>query len=403
MTLPRIISVDDHVIEPASVWQDRLPARYRGAGPRLERTVARVEWVEKGEASVVDDGGPGTREMDVWIYEGRPYPMPRGAAHCGFADEDALKPVTYDEILPGAYIQAERLAAMDENYTDASLSFPSFPRFCGQRFLEAGDKELARLCVEAYNDWMIDEWCAGDGYGRLIPLTIIPLWDAELAAAEIRRCAAKGSHAMCFTEQPVALGLPSIYTGYWDPLWAACQETETVVNMHIGSSSKMPITSPDAPWEVMMTLNAENSIHAFVDWLISGVLHQFPTLRMALSEGQVGWIPFFLARMDDMWEKSDSFDHLKQKLPEPPSHYVPGRVWGCVFNDIVGVRIRDQIGMSQIMFETDFPHADSTYPHSRQVAEKMVQEAGLDEHEAWMLVRGNAIECYGLARWGITA
>jgi Amidohydrolase len=212
MTLPRIISVDDHVIEPASVWQDRLPARHRDAGPRLERTVARVEWVEKGEASVVDDGGPGTREMDVWIYEGRPYPMPRGAAHCGFADEDALKPVTYDEILPGAYIQAERLAAMDENHTDASLSFPSFPRFCGQRFLEAADKELARLCVEAYNDWMIDEWCAGDGYGRLIPLTIIPLWDAELAAAEIRRCAAKGSHAMCFTEQPVALGLPSIYT-----------------------------------------------------------------------------------------------------------------------------------------------------------------------------------------------
>ena len=403
MTIPMIISVDDHVIEPAGVWQDRLPAKHRDAGPRLVRRTARVEWVEKGKSKLVEDGGPGTRELDAWMYEGRPFPLVRGAAHCGFADDDALKPVTYDEILPGGFLQSERLAALATNHTDVSLCFPTFPRFCGQTFLEAPDKELALLCVKAYNDWMIDEWCGGDGYGHLIPLTIIPLWDAELAAEEIRRCAAKGSHAMCFSEQPVALGLPSIYSGYWDQLWAACQETETVVNMHIGSSSKMPITSPDAPWEVMMTLNAENSIHAFVDWIMSGLLHRFPTLRVALSEGQVGWMPFFLARMDDMWEKSDSFDHLKDKLPEPPSHYVQGRIWGCVFNDVFGVRSRNEVGMSQIMFETDFPHADSTYPNSRQVAEKMVADAGLDDHEAWMLLRGNAIECYGLKRWGIAS
>ncbi len=402
MTIPKIISVDDHVIEPPSVWQDRLPAKHREAGPRMGRRTARVEWVEKGKSKLVEDGGPGTCEVDVWTYEGRTHPMVRGGAHCGYADEDALAPVTYDRILPGAYIQSERLAALDTNHTDASLSFPTFPRFCGQTFLEGSDQELALLCVQAYNDWMIDEWCAGDGYGRLIPLTIIPLWDAELAAAEVRRCADKGSHAICFSEQPVALGLPSIYSGRWDPLWVACQDTESVVNMHIGSSSKMPITSPDAPWEVMMTLNAENSIHAFCDWLMSGTLHRFSTLRIALSEGQVGWMPFFLARMDDMWEKSDSFDHLKQKLPEPPSHYVVGRIWGCVFNDLVGVRNRDQVGMSQIMFETDFPHADSTYPHSREVAEKIIADAGLDEHEAWMLLRGNAIECYNLKRWGIS-
>jgi predicted TIM-barrel fold metal-dependent hydrolase len=401
VTIPKIISVDDHVIEPARVWQDRLPAKHRERGPRLQRMTGRVEWVEK-KASVHQDGGPGTREMDVWTYEGRTFPLVRGAAHCGFADEDALRPVTFDEILPGGFIQSERVSAMETNHTDASLCFPTFPRFCGQTFLEAPDKELSLLCVQAYNDWMIDEWCAGDGYGRLIPLTIIPLWDAEMAAGEIRRCADKGSHAMCFSEQPVALGLPSIYSGYWDALWAACQETETVVNMHIGSSSKMPITSPDAPWEVMMTLNSENSIHALVDWVMSGILHRYPTLRIALSEGQVGWMPFFLARMDDMWDKSDSFDHLKQKLPEPPSHYIDGRVWGCVFNDIVGLRNRDQVGMTQIMFETDFPHADSTYPHSKQVAEKMIAEAGLDDHEAWMLLRGNAIECYDLKRWGIT-
>ena len=168
MTIPKIISVDDHVIEPASVWQDRLPAKYRDAGPRLERRTARVEWVEKGKSKLVEDGGPGTSDVDVWIYEeevtwrlktqfAHDWSSPREirrrysrngfaeleafiySAHCGYADEDALAPVTYDRILPGAYIQAERLAALDTNHTDASLSFPTFPRFCGQTFLEGTD------------------------------------------------------------------------------------------------------------------------------------------------------------------------------------------------------------------------------------------------------------------------
>ncbi len=149
----------------------------------------------------------------------------------------------------GSYDQAARIAAMDANHTEASLCFPSFPRFCGQTFLEREDKELAKLCVEAYNDWMIDEWCAGDGRRRLIPCTLIPLWDPELAASEVRRCAAKGSFAVAFSENPVPLGLPSIYGPHWDPFFAACNETGTVINMHIGSSSAMARTAPDSPLE----------------------------------------------------------------------------------------------------------------------------------------------------------
>jgi predicted TIM-barrel fold metal-dependent hydrolase len=400
--IPKIISVDDHVLEPPGVWTDRLPSKYADVMPRIERHRGRLDWTSQ-DFKVVDDDGPGSKEMDIWHYEGRLYTMTRGTAHAGYPEENALTPITYDEMLPGCYIQSERLRALERNHTDASLSFPSFfPRFCGQTFLESDDKELALLCVQAYNDWMIDEWCAGDAYGRLIPLTIIPLWDPVLAAAEVRRCAAKGSYAITFTEQPYHLGLPSIYSGEWDPLWDACQETSTVVNMHIGSSSKLPTTSPDAPWEATMSLNSENSVHAFCDWIISGTLARFPTLRIALSEGQVGWIPFFLARMDDMWSKTDNFSSLRDLLPEPPSAYVQGRIWGCIFNDLVGLKTRDLIGMSQIMFETDYPHLDSTYPDSRQVAENMVKEAELDEKETWMFLRGNAIDCYQLERYGIT-
>nr|WP_311984689.1 amidohydrolase family protein [Parafrankia sp. CH37] len=101
---------------------------------------------------------------------------------------------------------------------------PHFPRFCGQTFAEARDTDLALACVRAYNDWMIDEWCADSG-GRLIPLCLIPLWDAELAAAEVRRNAARGCRAVCFSEIPPHLGLPSIHSGSWEPFLAACVDT----------------------------------------------------------------------------------------------------------------------------------------------------------------------------------
>jgi predicted TIM-barrel fold metal-dependent hydrolase len=403
MDIPRIISVDDHVIEPPRLWQDRLPARSRDLGPRVKRTVGRMVY-EDGRLQFTEGEGPGSGAMDLWLYDDLMWPIPRGMAQVDHLDEPSARSITYDEMALGSFDQTARIAAMDANHTEASLCFPSFARFCGQTFLEREDKELAKLCVEAYNDWMIDEWCAGDGRGRLIPCTLIPLWDPELAAAEIRRCADKGSFAVAFSENPVPLGLPSIYGPHWDPFLAACNETGTVINMHIGSSSTMAVTAPDAPLEAGMSLTAENSVHAFVDWLCSGALARHDGLKIALSEGQVGWMPFMIERLDSLWHRSHFYGgRLRTALPEPPSAYIAGRVYGCVFDDMHGLASRDAIGMSQIMFETDYPHSDSTFPHSREVAEKLVQAAGLDEHEAWQLLRGNAIECFGLDRIGVEA
>ncbi|NEE60431.1 amidohydrolase family protein, partial [Streptomyces sp. SID8455] len=128
--------------------------------------------------------------------------------------------------------------------------------------------------------------------GRLIPLCIIPLWDIGLAVAEIKRNAARGVRAVTFSEIPTYLGLPSIHTGYWDPFFAVCQETGTVVNMHIGSSSQMPAASPDAPPAVQASLSFNNAMASMMDFLFSGVLVRFPALKLAYSEGQMGWIPY---------------------------------------------------------------------------------------------------------------
>ncbi|MEX2267940.1 MAG: amidohydrolase, partial [Acidimicrobiia bacterium] len=187
---PKIVSVDDHVVEPPNVWQDRLPAKYEEIGPRTMRApLGEMTFVGGKFSYAPGDDGP---MCDWWLYEDLVYPLTRLSAAAGFdRDEVKVTAITFDEMRPGCFDQKARLEDMDANWTEASLAFPTFPRFCGQTFLEADDKELSLLCVQAYNDWMFDEWCSGSG-GRLIPLPLIPLWDAKLAAAEVQRSAARG-------------------------------------------------------------------------------------------------------------------------------------------------------------------------------------------------------------------
>ncbi|HMQ26339.1 MAG TPA: amidohydrolase family protein, partial [Acidimicrobiales bacterium] len=245
--LPLIISVDDHVMEPKDLWQRELPASLRDRGPKVVRERVKLEFVggHYGFQRDVPDGD----WCDLWLFDDLVTPTGLLHAPAGMPrDEQRNVPATYEDFRPGTYDQAERLADMDLNHVEAAINYPNiFPRFAGQGFLERQDKDLALACLRIYNDWMVDEWCGGAGRGRLVPLTLVPLWDPQLAAEEVRRCAGKGSHAIAFSENPAKLGLASMYSGDWDVLWAAAEETETTVSMHIGSSSPMPSTSPDAP------------------------------------------------------------------------------------------------------------------------------------------------------------
>jgi predicted TIM-barrel fold metal-dependent hydrolase len=393
-TMPKIISVDDHVIEPPNVWQDRLPARYKDVGPRVERhPLGEMTFVGgKFAYQPGTDGDP----CDWWRYEDKLIPHTRLSAAVGFDRDDVkITAITYDEMRKGCWDPKARLEDMDANWTEAQMCFPSFPRFCGQTFLEASDRELAKLCVEAYNDWMVEEWC-GDSEGRLIPLIIIPLWDAELAAAEVRRNAARGVRATCFSEIPPYLGLPSVHSGEWDPFFAACAETGVSVNMHIGSSSKMPSTSPDAPPAVGSTLTFGNAMSSMVDFLMSGVLVRYPDLKLVYSEGQIGWIPYILERADKVWEENRGWNGVYGKIPEPPSTYYSRQIYGCFFDDEHGLTpdSLEKIGVDNICFETDYPHSDSTWPHSKEVATKLMGH--LDDDVIRKLVRGNAIRLLDL-------
>ena len=313
--LPKIISVDDHVVEPAHVWETWLPAKYRDRGPKIERRgIGAMKHVGGGayEQSFDPDGRP----ADCWVFEDLVYIHKRHVAAVGYSrDEMTMTPMTYDEMRPGCYDPKARVEDQAMNWVEASLCFPTFPRFCGQTFTEAKDRELGLACVKAYNDWMVEEWC-GDSNGALIPLIIIPLWDAELAAAEVRRNADRGVHAVCFSEIPPHLGLPSIHGEFWDPFFEACQDTDTTINMHIGSSSRMPATSGDAPVAVAATLSFNNAMASMTDWLFSGKLVKYPDLRLAYSEGQIGWIPYILERADDVWREHRAWGGVADIIPE---------------------------------------------------------------------------------------
>jgi predicted TIM-barrel fold metal-dependent hydrolase len=397
--LPRLISVDDHVLEPPDIWTSRLPRKLRDRGPHVRRERGVIAETLKGLDGWIA-GEPGGW-ADVWYYDDLRQPLVRGFAQCGFRDEEIQRVITYEEAMPGAWQRDARLAVLDENHTDASMCFPNVCRFCGQIFLQRDDKDVARLCVQAYNDWMIGEWCGFERPARLIPLTLLPLWDAGLAADEVRRCAAKGAHAVSFPEMPPGLGLPSIYTNYWDPFFVACEETDTVINMHVGSSSTHVMSASDGPVsDLMMHFLFVNSTLAFTDWLYSGVLEEFPKLRVVLSEGQVGWMPFVMQRLDNTWRKTQmNPNEGVRRAKELPSRVVPGRVYGCIFDDLQGLIGRKAVGTEQILVETDFPHTDSTYPHSEKVISELVTTAGLDEREINLVVRGNAIAAYHLDRY----
>jgi predicted TIM-barrel fold metal-dependent hydrolase len=182
-------------------------------------------------------------------------------------------------------------------------------------------------------------------------------------ASEVRRLAAMGCHAVTFAENPVPLGLPSLHRDHWDPFWAACEDEQSVVCMHIGSSSSVWTTSDDAPFGVRHSVDAVKTMGAAADLVFSPIFKKFPSFKFALSEGGIGWIPYFLDKIDShyahhrAWTGEDFGDKL-------PSQVFRDRIITCFIDDPTGMALRNKIGIHTITWECDYPHSDSTWPTS---------------------------------------
>jgi predicted TIM-barrel fold metal-dependent hydrolase len=232
-------------------------------------------------------------------------------------------------------------------------------------FAGMADRAAGLAAVRAYNDWVVEEWCAA-APERFIPCQVPWLADPADAAVEIRRNAAQGFKAVSFSENPSALGYPSIYTGHWDEYFAACEETDTVLCLHVGSSGAVTCTTVDAPLAVPVALFPLNGIQALVDWVFSKVLLRFPGLKITLSEAGASWVPMAIERIRRAHRQRESADYWTAADPDP-EEIVHRNFWFASIEDPSAFRLLDVIGEDKVMVESDYPHCDTSWPETQDL------------------------------------
>ncbi|MCZ7524966.1 MAG: amidohydrolase [Acidimicrobiia bacterium] len=363
-----IISVDDHLVEPAHLFEGRVPEKLADRAPRV----------------VTDDAG-----HELWEYEGNLYPQIGLNAVVGRPkDQWSMDPARFDEMRQGCWDVEARIADMDLDGVYASLCFPSLiAGFAGTVFSRSRDQELGLACVRAWNDWHLEEW-AGPHPDRIIPLQIPWLSDPGVAAEEIRRNAVRGFKAVSFVENPVDLGLPSVHTDHWDPFLAACEETGTAICLHNGSSGWSAARSPGAPLELYTSLFPVNALVTAADWLWSGVPVRFPGLRIALAESGIGWVPMLIDRIEYVMDHSATGLRSWSDPDLGPTDVLRRSFRFCTIDIPSTIVLREHIGIDSILLESDYPHADSTWPDTQAMAREGL--AGLSGDEVRKVTWENA-------------
>ncbi|MEY4269019.1 MAG: hypothetical protein RLZZ58_235 [Pseudomonadota bacterium] len=338
-----VVSIDDHAVEPADAFLRHYPEALRAEAPHI-----------------IDHGG-----KDVWMWNGTRYPTIGLNAVVGRPrSEYGMEPTRFDQLRPGTYNAKARVDDMNVNGILGSLNFPTFPSFAGGVFIAAalaGARDEALRAVRAYNDWHVYDWC-GAAPERLIPLIMLPIWDMAATLSEMKRMSDLGVHALTFPDNPALCGLPSLHNEYWEPFWKACVEYKMVINCHIGTGARAAHASEETPvdaWIVTMPMSISNSA---ADWLFGSFWKRYPDLRMALSEGGIGWIPYFLERADFTYEHHHEWT-FSDFGKERPSDVFKRHIICCFIDDQFGVKNLEYMNTDMVAYEVDYPHSDTVWPN----------------------------------------
>ena len=368
-----LVSIDDHVIEPADLFDKHMPEKYRADGPQFRR---------------LDNG------IDQWVFQGEVMgTVGLGATASWPRSEWNFDPVGLADMRPGCYDVHQRVRDMNANGVLASLNFPTAAGFAGAWLAGKPDRALSAIAVAAYNDWQIDE-LAGSYPGRIIPMGILPLWDTAACVAELNRIAAKGCTSVSFPETPYANGLPSFIGDHWDPVLACAERHGIVLSMHIGGAFNLLKRPEGADADQLIILSSQLSGVACTDLITSGTFRKFPELHVALSEGGVGWVSFLLDRMDKhMWNQS--WTHLDIGAATATEIWRKNFL-GCFITEPTNLRIIDRIGEETVAWECDYPHSDSTWPHSPELLMREFVDAKTTDAVIDMITWQNASRFY---RW----
>jgi predicted TIM-barrel fold metal-dependent hydrolase len=364
-----LVSTDDHTIEPPEVFDRHAPASLKDRMPK-----------------VVKRNG-----MQLWAFEDKVMPNLANNAVVGRAPEAmGFEPASYDQMRRACYDVHARVDDMSVNGVLAGLNFPSFPGVYGSQFLTAKDKDLAYAAIQAYNDWAIDEWCAAHPE-RFIPCALVPLWDPQLIAKEIKRVKLKGCNAITAPPNPVPDGLPNWHQDYWDPMWAACDENKVVVNLHISDATNA-VPSQDTPIEAFFACMGVTLYSTAVDLVYSPIFDKFHNVKIALSEGGAGWAANAVERMDlvHMRHRKWTGQDFKGRLPSEifRKHFLT-----CIVaEDRAAVLTREIFGLETMTWECDYPHAEALWPNSPEVLWKTLD--GLTDNEIDRITHLNALEAF---------
>ncbi|MFN8034690.1 MAG: amidohydrolase family protein [Acidimicrobiia bacterium] len=364
------ISTDDHAWEHKDTWTSRVPAKFVDDCPHLEVLDGEHWWVYAGER--VRNVGTGVAAM--------------------LPDRGALK--FFEEAPAAAWDPAARLREMDADGVAVEVLFPQAAGFGGGPFVSTkGSPELRLACIRAYNDYLAEEWTGTSP--RYVAQCLIPMWDVALAVEEVRRAHSIGHKAVVWTAAPHAYGFPHFNETYWDTLWSTLAELRMPVALHIGSAKldRDLWSGYESYRQLAMrsVLAITSNVQVMANLLFSGVLERHPTLNFLSVESGLGWVPYLLETADHQYEQQHLWD---EGLTMRPSEYFRRQCYVNFWFEASGIALRHMIGLENIMWEADFPHPTSTYPHSRKAIETAL--AGVPAAEQKQLLETNAARVFGI-------
>jgi predicted TIM-barrel fold metal-dependent hydrolase len=386
-----LISVDDHLVEPAHAFEGRLPSRLQDAAPRVIdiRAGTPIPRTASNLPPLVPE-----KDGQAWLFDDQLFVQVGLNAIAGHTDRDAKRtePATFDDMRPGCYDVDARVHDMDLGGIWASVNFPSqVSGFCGTVYSSAKDPELGLATTKAWNDWLFEEWHLAHPE-RIVPMGLTFLTDPEVGAEEIRRNAARGFTAVTLPELPHRVGLPEVHDTYWDPIWRACVDTGTAIALHVGSSGMLEPRTDPRRFERNVINFPTLSLIACIEWLFSGVPSRFPDLQIVLAEGGIGWVPMLLDRLD---YTDDHAGRPNWTDADTPAEVLQRNFSFCMLDDPSTLPLIHRIGVENVMMEVDYPHSDSTWPTTQALMHQRFDSAPfLSKDDIRAIACGNAARVF---------
>jgi uncharacterized protein len=371
-----LISADSHVVTDRNAFVERMSQQKWG-----DRIPQVVEIENKGE------------RIHRWRVDGKPLGG-RGVCNCPAIMNDPLRnryPQRWEEVPTKGYVPGERAKALDSDGIDAEVLFPNDPG----SFHQYGDDGFEIACVRAYND-SLAEW--NKASERFVPLTMVPiLAGVETAVTEIKRAANIGHRGIVMLAEPrLAIPeLPYISDPYWNPLWEICQETALPIHLHASAGLARKITFPEWNGYTAYQQHAAFTVptaawpaQIIPNLIFSGIAYRFPRLKWVFAETGIGSVSCVQAACDHEWERRRLWRH---GLEQCPSELIHKQVFVNFWYEQAGIELRHQVGIENIMWESDYPHIASTYPESWKFVERSLKGVGESERKKMLYVTAQSV------------